>query len=497
MKPSITLLGLLTGASIAALSVTGCSSNLETKANTPTGTITSPASNQTIAPGQSVTFSALATDPNGGPVTVVWNFGDGTTSSALAPGAHTYPTAGVYTVTLACQNSMGMMDPSPATRTITVQANQAPSGTITLPATDLSITTGQSVTFAAAATDPDGDAVTVLWDFGDGTTSTALAPPAHAYNAVGTYQVTLTATDVHGLADPTPATRTITVQAVAANLPPVGTITAPAANTTIAAGGTVSFSGTATDPNGDAVTVLWNFGDGTTSTALAPGSHTYAAAGTYTVTFTATDSHGLAATTPPTRTITVQSTPVNLPPVGTITVPAANVTITAGGSVSFTGAVSDPNGDAVTVLWNFGDGSTSTALVPGAHIYAAAGTYTVTFTATDSHGLAATTPPTRTITVNPAVAAPTLTQVQTAVFNSCSGCHSGTNPPAGMNLSAGQTFSNTVNVNATTLTGKRIVPFSSATSALVTQVTTNGHHSPSAANLVLLKAWIDAGALNN
>ena len=269
----------------------------------------------------------------------------------------------------------------------------------------------------------------------------------------------------------------------------------PAGNVTITAGQSVSFTGSASDPDGDAVTVLWNFGDGTTSTLLAPGAHTYASAGTFTVTFTATDSKGLAATAPPTRTITVQA--VNLPPVGVISAPAGNVTITAGQSVSFTGTASDPNGDAVTVLWNFGDGTTSTLLAPGAHTYAAAGTYTVTFTATDSKGLAATAPPTRTITVNPAVAAATLTQVQAAVFNSCTGCHSGSSPSAGMNLSAGQTFSNTVNVNATTLSGKRVVPFSSATSALVIQVTTNGHHSPSAANLTLLKSWIDAGALNN
>ena len=189
---------------------------------------------------------------------------------------------------------------------------------------------------------------------------------------------------------------------------------------------------------------------------------------------------------------------VNAPPDATISVPNANVSIQAGQSVSFTGTTSDPNGDTVTVLWSFGDGATSTLLVPGAHTFAAAGTYTVTLTATDSHGLADPTPATRTITVTPAVAAATLTQVQSAIFTpSCSGCHGASGPSAGMSLAAGRTFSNTVNVAATTLTGIRIVPFSSATSALVKQVTTNGHHAPSAANLTLLKSWIDAGALNN
>ena len=89
--------------------------------------------------------------------------------------------------------------------------NSAPDATIVRPSADVTITTGQSVVFEGTATDPDGDAVTVLWDLGDGSTSTALAPGAHQYPIPGVYNVTLTATDEHGLSDPSPATRTITV----------------------------------------------------------------------------------------------------------------------------------------------------------------------------------------------------------------------------------------------------------------------------------------------
>jgi len=396
----------------------------------------------------------------------------------------------------------GTADPSPPSRTIVVQAPaaglQSPSGTITAPAGNVSITAGQSVTFTGTATDPDAEPVTVLWHFGDGSTSTALAPPAHTYATAGVYTASLTATDSTGLADPNPPTRTITVQAPVVDGAPAGAITAPAGNVTITAGQSVSFTGTASDPDGDVVTVLWKFGDGTTSAALAPGAHSYAAAGTFTVTLTATDSHGLADPNPPTRTITVLPVTANAPPAGVITAPAGNVTITAGQSVSFTGTASDPNGDPVTVLWTFGDGTTSTALAPGAHTYAAAGTFTVTFTATDSHGLADPNAPTRTITVNPAATAATLTQVQAAIFTpSCTSCHSGSGAPAGLVLSAGSAFSNLVNVPATTISGTRVIPGNSAGSALVIQLTTNGHHTPSAANLTLLKSWIDAGALNN
>ncbi len=106
-------------------------------------------------------------------------------------------------------------------------------------------------------------------------------------------------------------------------------------------------------------------------------------------------------------TIGVTAGGVNRPPVGTILQPAGNVTIDVGGSVFFAGSASDPDGDSVTVLWDFGDGSSSTALAPGNHNYPASGSYMVSFTATDTHGLTDPTPDTRLVTVVDQPAAPT------------------------------------------------------------------------------------------
>ncbi|MBE0427110.1 MAG: PKD domain-containing protein [Nitrospirae bacterium] len=57
------------------------------------------------------------------------------------------------------------------------------------------------VTFRGDASyDPDGEAITYLWDFGDGYTSTE-ANPAHIYTSAGRYTVTLTVTDTAGNSD--------------------------------------------------------------------------------------------------------------------------------------------------------------------------------------------------------------------------------------------------------------------------------------------------------
>ncbi len=96
--------------------------NYELPNQTPDSSITSPVSNATILAGQSVDFQGAGADPDGNlPLSYHWNFGGAAPDSSLPnPGSITFNNPGVYTVTFGVTDSLGLADPTPATRTITV-----------------------------------------------------------------------------------------------------------------------------------------------------------------------------------------------------------------------------------------------------------------------------------------------------------------------------------------------------------------------------------------
>ncbi len=102
-------------------------------------------------------------------------------------------------------------------------------------------------------------------------------------------------------------------------------------------------------------------------------------------------------------TITVQLP--NQAPNGVIDTPGGDMTINVGGSVNFTGTGTDPdNNTPLNYLWSFGSGSgisDSAQEDPGLKQFNTAGAFKVSFTVTDTLGLADPTPSTRTITVAP------------------------------------------------------------------------------------------------
>ncbi len=94
--------------------------------------------------------------------------------------------------------------------------------------------------------DPDGDRLTLRWDFGDGESSSD-HNPIHTYSTPGAYRATLTVSDLN-------ATRSQSVEIRVGEGAPVATIDAPGSGSLYAMGDRVTFRGHASDPQDGALT---------------------------------------------------------------------------------------------------------------------------------------------------------------------------------------------------------------------------------------------------
>ncbi len=110
-----------------------------------------------------------------------------------------------------------------AVRFVANSNNQEPDGVIDMPSGSQTINIGDSVYFTGIGTDPDNnEPLTYLWDFGAGSgipDSVVQVPGLVQFNTSGVFTVTFTVKDSLGLTDSTPATVTVTVNAL--NTPPV------------------------------------------------------------------------------------------------------------------------------------------------------------------------------------------------------------------------------------------------------------------------------------
>lgn len=153
--------------------------------------------------------------------------------------------------------------------------------------------------------------------------------------------------------------------------------------TSTCSGTDVTFTNQSAFPGGSISGYIWTFGDGTTSTSTNP-SHTYAAAGNYNVTLIAQTANGCNDTI-----VQPISLVASLPTASFSSVPVC---------VGSTTAFQDNSTSAAFWQWNFGDGASSTTANPS-HIYATAGTYSVTLSVTNAGGC--TDSVTQQVTVNP------------------------------------------------------------------------------------------------
>lgn len=240
--------------------------------------------------------------------------------------------------------------------------------------TDGSLTyPGYPVTFSGlGSTDPQNQALTYAWNFGDNTTASG-SRVLKGYAQVGIYTVTLTVTDQSGRSNST----TSTVRIVLHNQVPTANAGGPYSG---AIGTLINFNGSASsDPLGQALSYSWSFGDGRTATGIAP-THTYSSPGSFTVTLTVTNTSGVSATATTKANIAYPSPTIKIngPYSGKPTL-----------AIAFTSMITDPYDNSFSYQWSFGDGSSATVANP-THAYAAAGTYSVSLTAIGQYGETAT-----------------------------------------------------------------------------------------------------------
>ena len=315
-----------------------------------------------IYDGDSVVFTNLSI-PGAEPIqSVLWDFGDGRTSTALRP-THQYTTPGVYTVSLTVTTAN-----STETRTkqnlIIVQRKLGPTARIAVnPSRPIAL---QQAAFSDVSVAGSAPIQQWFWEFGDGNTSRQ-QNPTHTYSTGGNFEVSLYVVSAHGNST---VTQTVTV----ITIPPTASFSI--SNRTPFVFQPVTFTNTSVAGSAPITGYIWEFGDSTPGSTLENPTHTYNIAGTLTVRLTVVTAHGSDTAT---NTVTVSF----MPPVAEFS--AARRDPNVGEPLQFTDESTPPQSIPINQwLWNFGDPDSGAANVSTSqnptHTYNAPGFYTVSLT---------------------------------------------------------------------------------------------------------------------
>ncbi|MFC4100382.1 S-layer homology domain-containing protein, partial [Paenibacillus xanthanilyticus] len=291
---------------------------------------------------------------------------------------------GTATITLTATDVNGFK----GTAAFQIKVNRKP--VVDLPLTDKTIILGAtdtSLDLAGVFSDPDGETLTYAAESSDtAVASVSLANARLSIDALaaGTAMITLTATDVNGLAQTAIFQVKVNRQPVSAGAPADRLVLVGDSESAI------DLASVFSDPDGDALTYDAESSDSSTASATLNGSQLTVAGvatGTATITLTATDVNGFKGTA-------AFQVKVNRKPVADL-VPADR-TINLGAtdtSLDLTSVFSDPDGETLTYAAESSDTVVASVSLANARLSIdalAAGTAEITLTATDVNGLAQT-----------------------------------------------------------------------------------------------------------
>lgn len=326
--------------------------------------------NKAVNENSLLSFTVTASDADGTvPTLSATGLPAGATfASGVFSWTPSYTASGTYNVTFAATDGVAT-----TTQAIVITVNNVNRAPILSAIGTKSVSENTLLSFVLAATDPDGTtptfSATGLPIGATLTGNTFSWKPT--YTQAGTYAVTFTASD-----GALTASETITIVVANVNAPPV---IATIGNKTVNENVALTFAVTASDVDGTVPTLSATglpagatFASGTFS-----WTPSYTQSGSYIVTFAATD--GLVTTT---QAISITVANVNRAPTMTS---VGTKTVNEGALLSFTISASDPDGTTPTIsVTGLPSGA---ALVTNAFSwtpsYSQAGSYSVTFTASD------------------------------------------------------------------------------------------------------------------